>query len=91
MPELKPIGDKIMLHVLARPRESVRDGIVVPETGGREGFRTAIVRALGPRYRGGLGVGDTVMVPPYPEQEVKFNGDTLVLCRDRDVTAVVED
>lgn len=87
---LKPICGKVLLQV-PPAGETVRGGIIVKERALREGFRKAFVKRLPDRYRGAMEVGDQVLLPPYVGQEIVLNKETLVLVRDSEIEAALEE
>jgi co-chaperonin GroES (HSP10) len=53
-------------------------------------MREAIVKALPPRYRGQLSVGDRVLLPQWPDREILVNGETLVFIDEDKLPCAVE-
>ena len=88
---LKPLCGKILLQVMPVPEEELRGGIIVKGRALRDGFRRAVVKRLPDRYRGGLEEGEDVLLPPFTGQEVILNKETLVLVREAELEAVLED
>lgn len=85
---IRPICGRVLLQVVPPPRMA---GTLHLTPGSlRHQFREAIVKALPEPYRGDLAVGDRVMLPPYPDREIRLNSDTLVFAREADLPAALE-
>ncbi len=92
---LKPLFDRIVIK--QQEAETVTaSGLVL--AGSQEKPQIATVLAVGP---GGivdgkeivmqLKVGDKILYPKYAGSEFRINGETLVVLRQSDVLAIVED
>ena len=86
----KPLGKKILLRPVDKPRESVEGGIVVLSSAGRDSHRQALVEALGPSYAGDLCPGETVIIKPFAGQEIVVNGERMLVCLEAEIEAVIE-
>ena len=85
---IRPLGGKIVLRVL-EPEAEVRDGIHIPQVYRRDVRREGLVQRLPDGYRGDLNVGDVCILKPFIETEIVINGERLVICKERDLEAVV--
>ena len=95
---LRPLADRVLLREL--PREDKVGSIIIPETAGPQGAtRRALIIALGP----GKLTEDGKLIEPrvYKEQKVIFGkysgteitmgGHKLIVCREEDLMAVIEE
>ena len=91
---LRPLGDR----VLVRPEEAeetLPSGLVLPDTA-KEKPQEGTVVAVGPgQYWEGnripldLQVGDRVIYSKFGGQEVKVDGEDLLIMQERDVLGVI--
>ena len=94
---LKPLGDRLVVRPLEE-EEVTPGGIVLPETA-KEKPQKGEVLAVGPGSRDDEGkriamdvsVGDKVLYAKYGGTEVKVNGDKLLILRESDILALVEE
>jgi chaperonin GroES len=92
--KLRPLGDR----VLVRPEESeetLPSGLVLPDTA-KEKPQEGIVIAVGPgQYWEGsrlpldVNEGDRVIYSKFGGQEVKVDGEDLLIMQERDILGVV--
>jgi chaperonin GroES len=94
---LKPLGDRLVVKPLEE-EEVTPGGIVLPETA-KEKPQKGEVLATGPGSRDEEGkhiamevsVGDKVLYAKYGGTEVKVNGDKLLILRESDILALIEE
>lgn len=94
---LKPLGDRLIVKPIEQ-EETTAAGIVLPETA-KEKPQKGEVLAAGPGGRDDSGdriemevsVGDKVLFAKYAGTEIKLDGDKLLILRESDVLAIVED
>lgn len=94
---LKPLGDRLIVKPIEQ-EETTPGGIVLPETA-KERPQRAEVLAAGPGARDEDGervpmdvsVGDTVLFAKYSGTEIKIDGDEVLILRESDVLALVEE
>ncbi len=95
--ELRPLGNRVVVEPLEED-EVTPGGIVLPETA-KEKPQQGKVLAVGPGERDEKGnripldvkVGDRVLFAKYAGTEVKIDGKKLLILRESDILAVVED
>jgi chaperonin GroES len=95
--KLKPLSDRLVVKPLEQ-EEVTPSGIVLPETA-KEKPQKGEVMAVGPGARDEDGkriamdvsVGDKVLFAKYAGTEIKVDGDKLLILRESDILAVVED
>ena len=95
--KLKPLGDRLVVE----PKEqdqTTPSGLVLPETA-KEKPQEGEVIAVGPGRRDDNGeriamdvaVGDRVMYAKYGGTEVKIDGKKLLIVKESDILAILED
>jgi chaperonin GroES len=95
--KLKPLSDRLVVKPLEQ-EEVTPSGIVLPETA-KEKPQKGEVMAVGPGARDEDGkriamdvsVGDTVLFAKYAGTEIKVEGDKLLILRESDILAVVDE
>jgi len=95
--KLRPLHDRVIVKRMEEERKSA-GGIVIPDTATEKPIRGKVI-AVGPgkvNDKGELNAmnvkkGDKVLFGKYSGTEVKVEGDELVVMREDDVMAVIED
>jgi chaperonin GroES len=95
--KLKPLSDRLVVKPLEQ-EEVTPSGIVLPETA-KEKPQKGEVMAVGPGARDDDGkriamdvsVGDTVLFAKYAGTEIKVEGDKLLILRESDILAVIDE
>jgi chaperonin GroES len=95
--KLKPLADRLLVKPLEE-EEVTPGGIVLPETA-KEKPQRGEVLAVGPGARDDEGnriamdvsVGDKVLFAKYGGTEIKMDGDKLLILRESDILAILED
>jgi chaperonin GroES len=93
---LRPLGDRVVVRPLAR-EEVTKSGIVLPDTA-KEKPQQGEVLAVGPGKIGDDGKrqvmdlksGDRVLFAKYSGTEFKHEEDELLILREADILAIVE-
>lgn len=85
---LRPIRPRIALRILPRPAR-VDEGIHIPEDTRRDVARESVVVAVYKDYKGPLEIGDRVLCPPWPDREIKFQGDQIAMVPEADLQCLV--
>jgi chaperonin GroES len=94
--KLKPLGDRLVVEPKER-EETTPSGLVLPETA-KEKPQEGEVVAIGPGRRDDDGnriamdvsVGDSVLYAKYGGTEVKIDGKKMLILKESDVLAIVE-
>jgi len=94
---LKPLGDRVVVEPIEQ-EEMTAGGIVLPETAKEKPQRGTIL-AVGPGARDDSGKrvaldvssGDIVLFAKYAGTEFKVDGKKLLILKESDLLAVVED
>jgi chaperonin GroES len=93
---LKPLGSRVVVEPL-ESEEVTAGGIVLPETA-KEKPQKGTILAAGPGDRDEDGkrialdvkVGDVVLYAKYSGTEIKVDGKKLLILRESDILAIVE-
>ena len=93
----KPLGDRLVVEPLEQ-EERTATGIVLPETA-KEKPQKGTVLAVGPGARDDKGqrivmdpqVGDVVLFAKYAGTEIKVDGKKLLILKETDILAIVEE
>lgn len=94
---IKPLGDRLVVKPLEED-EVTPSGIVLPETA-KEKPQKGEVLSVGPGARDDDGkriemdvsVGDTILFAKYGGTEIKLDSDKLLILRESDVLAIMEE
>jgi len=95
--KLRPLGDRVVIQPTPR-EEMTKSGIVLPDTA-KEKPQEGSVLAVGPgafdndgkRMAIDVKVGDKVLYAKYAGTEFKVDGDDLLIVKQSDILAIVED
>jgi len=94
---IRPLHDRVIVRREEEERKSA-GGIVIPDTAAEKPIRGQITAVgKGKILEGGdvrpldVKVGDKVLFGKYSGTEVKVNGEDLLVMREEDVMAVIED
>lgn len=94
--KIKPLGDRLLVKPLEE-EDVTASGIVLPETA-KEKPQKGEVLAVGPGSRDDAGthiamevsVKDTVLFAKYAGTEIKVEADKLLILRESDILAIIE-
>jgi chaperonin GroES len=94
---LKPLGERLIVKPIEQ-EEVTSGGIVLPETA-KEKPQKGDVLAIGPGARDDDGkriamdvsLGNVVLFAKYSGTEVKIDDDKLLILKESDILAIVED
>jgi chaperonin GroES len=94
--KIKPLGDRLLIKPLEE-EDVTASGIVLPETA-KEKPQKGEVLAVGPGSRDDQGkhitmevsVKDTVLFAKYAGTEIKVEADKLLILRESDILAIIE-
>ena len=91
-----PLGDKVVIKQM-EAEEKTKSGIVLP-TQSKEKPQEAEVIAVGPggmvdgkEIKMQVKVGDKIIYSKYAGTEIKIDGETLIIVRQNEILAIVED
>ncbi|MEM8929743.1 MAG: co-chaperone GroES [Acidobacteriota bacterium] len=92
---IRPLHDRIVAKRLEQ-EEEVRGGIIIPDSA-KDKPQEAEVVAVGPgklhdgeRIAIDVQVGDRILIGKYSGNELKVDGEDVVILREDDVLAVIE-
>ena len=94
-PNIKPLGDRVLLQRLEEAEE-IKGGIIIPDSA-KEKPQEATVVALGTgkvdkdgkSVAWDVKVGDKVLIGKYAGTEVKLNDEAYILLREEEILAVI--
>ena len=94
---LKPLGNRVVVEPIEQEDVTI-GGIVLPETA-KEKPQKGTVLSVGPGERDDAGkripldiaVDDTVLFAKYSGTEIKVEGKKILILRESDVLAIVEE
>ncbi len=95
--KIKPLHDRVLVRRLEQ-EEKTAGGIIIPDTA-KEKPQQGEVLAVGPGARDDAGktipldvkVGDVVLFAKWGGTEVKVDGEDLLVMKESDLIAIVED
>jgi chaperonin GroES len=94
---LKPLGSRVVVEPLEQ-EDVTAGGIVLPETAKEKPQRGKVLSSGpgdrdedGKRIPMDVSVGDTVLFAKYAGTEIKMDGKKLLILRESDLLAIVED
>ena len=95
--KLKPLGNRVVVEPIEQ-EDVTASGIVLPETA-KEKPQKGKVLSVGPgdrdesgkRIQMDVAVGNTVLFQKYGGTEIKVEGKKLLILRESDLLAIVED
>ncbi len=95
--KIKPMGDRLIVKRLEQ-EETTRGGIIIPDTA-KEKPLEGVVRAAGPGKAGKSGnllplavaEGNRILFGKYAGTEIKIGGEDLLILKEDDVLAIIED
>ncbi len=94
---VKPLADRVLVKAITES-ETTKSGIVIPETVEKERPEKGEIIAVGPGKRlddGNLApmnvkIGDKVVFKKYGPDEIKVDGEELLILDESDILAVIE-
>lgn len=97
MSSIRPLQDRVLIRRL-ESETTTAGGIVIPDSASEKPNQGEVV-AVGPGTRLDNGetvaiavnVGDRVLFGKYSPNEIKINGEELLIIKESDILAVIED
>ncbi|MBE0635421.1 co-chaperone GroES [Candidatus Bipolaricaulota bacterium] len=87
---IKPLGKRILAKKLESETKKTAGGIVLPNTVQSEKVVRAKVLAIGTDEKFEVKVGDEIIVGTFAGTEIEQGEDKLILVKETDVLAIVE-
>ena len=95
--KLKPLGDRLIVRAIEE-EETTASGIVLPDTAKEKPQKGEVLAAGEGRYDEAgskripldVAAGDTVLYSKYGGTEIKVDGEDLLVLRESDILAKVE-
>lgn len=88
---IKPLGKRILAQKVETEERKTPGGIVLPDNVKNEKVVRAKVLAIGTDEKFEVKVGDMILVGSYSGTEIERGEDKLILVKETDVLAVVEE
>jgi chaperonin GroES len=96
--KVQPLGDRVILRPLSETEKKSKAGFIILETKEKEKPETATVVAVGEgrvndtgtRIKMNVKVGDTVLFSKYMPDEIKIDGETLLVLREDQIIAIIK-
>jgi len=88
---IKPLGKRILAQKVEAEERKSAGGIVLPDNVKNEKVVRAKVLAIGTDEKFEVKVGDMILVGSYSGTEIEQGEDKLILVKETDVLAVVEE
>lgn len=97
--KIKPLDDKVLVKPISR-EEKTKSGIVIPDTATKERPEEGEVLIVGPGRRDektekripvSVKPGDKILFEKYGPKEIKLNDEELLIIKESDILAIVED
>jgi chaperonin GroES len=93
--KFQPLGDRVLVKPSKEDEQKV-GGIIIPDSA-KEKPQQGVVMAIGTGGKDSNGndivfhvkVGDTILLPKYGGNEIKFDGETYQILRQDDILGVV--
>jgi chaperonin GroES len=87
---IKPLGKRILAKKIESDIKKTAGGIVLPDTVQSEKVVRAKVLAIGTDEKFEVKVGDEIIVGTFAGTEIEQGEDKLILVKETDVLAIVE-
>jgi chaperonin GroES len=95
---IKPLGDRVVVQLLAPNEKKSASGIIIPDTVSKERGEQGTVIAVGPGRLTDAGKvipvavkkGDHVIFSKYGPDEVKIDGKEYFIISENNILAVIE-
>ncbi len=89
--KIKPLGKRILAKKIESESRTSVGGIVLPDTVQSEKVVRAKVLAIGTDEKFEVKVGDEIIVGTFAGTEIEQGEDKLILVKESDVLAIVEE
>ena len=96
--KLQPLGDRVIIRPLSLLEKKTKSGLIIPDTTQKEKPETGIVVAVGEgrvndagvRIKMSVKVGDTILFSKYAPDEIKIDGEDLLVTREDQILAIIK-
>lgn len=93
--KIHPLADRVVVKPLAEETKT-KSGIIIPDTAKEKSHRGKIVAKGEGKYEDGkivpllVKVGDLVLYKEYGGDEIKLDGEEVIILKEEDILAVIE-
>lgn len=93
---IRPLGDRVIVR-RSKEEEATKAGIILPDTAKEKSERGEVIAVgsgklleNGSRSSMGVKVGDKVLFKKYGPDEIKVDGEEVLVISEEDILAVIE-
>jgi chaperonin GroES len=92
---IKPLGDRVILTPLEQESKT-KSGIIIPDTAKEKSHKGKVLAIGEGRYEDGklvpmiVKVDDEVIYREYAGDEIKVEGQTVIVVKQEDIIAIIE-
>lgn len=92
---IKPLGDRVILTPLEQESKT-KSGIIIPDTAKEKSHKGKVLAIGEGKYEDGklvpmvVKVGDEVIYREYAGDEIKVDGQTVIVVKQEDIIAIIE-
>jgi len=94
--KIKPLGDRILIRPISFEDKKTKSGIIIPDTIDKERPEQGEVVAVGEGkivdgkiQKTSVGVGDRVVFSKYGYDEIKVDGEELLILKEENILAII--
>lgn len=93
--KLKPLADRVVVKPLEQESKT-KSGIIIPDTAKEKSHKGKIIATGSGNFDDGklvpmqVKVGDVVLYKEYGGDEIKLDGEEVVILKEEDIIAVIE-
>lgn len=92
---IKPLGDRVILTPLEQ-ESMTKSGIIIPDTAKEKSHKGKVLAIGEGKYEDGklvpmiVKVGDEVIYREYAGDEIKVDGEKVIVVKQEDIIAIIE-
>lgn len=93
--KIQPLGDRVVVKPL-EGESKTKSGIIIPDTAKEKSQKGKIIAIGKGQYEDGkltplsVKVGDTVLYKEYGGDEIKLDGEEVIILKEEDILAILE-
>lgn len=93
--KLKPLADRVVVKPLAQETKT-KSGLIIPDTAKEKSHQGKIIAVGEGKYEDGklmpltVKVGDLVLYKEYGGDEIKLDGEEVVILKEDDILGIIE-
>ena len=92
---MKPLGDRVVVKPLEQESKT-KSGIIIPDTAKEKSQKGKVIAKGSGKFEDGkllpltVKIGDTVLYKEYGGDEIKLEGEEVVILKEEDILAILE-